>query len=96
MQTRGPGPSDRDDTLTAARHVEEAAVLNSWGVQVMRGHAVLSDAEQTAHEAGRRAGVLGADQPDRMRALGMLTSARERVGYVVGYGQGRVEVEDRP
>lgn len=75
-------------------YAEDRAVLETFGAALLRGQALLSGAEQAAHTAGWRAGTLGVEQGARMRALDKLTTARERVAYVVGYGMGRAELEN--
>lgn len=77
-------------------YAADRAALDTFGAAIMRGHAVMSDAERAAHRAGWAAGTLGVEQAARMRALDKLATSRERVAYVIGYGMSRAEFEKPP
>ena len=66
----------------------EDAEFAAWSAGVQSGSIPLEGAERVAEQAGFRAGLLDLDDNTRRTATSAY-SARERVGWAIGYGEGR-------
>ena len=81
------GPAEAAAMLAEAeRHQAE---FTDWAARVLAGKERLEGAYRDAYRAGFSAGRRRASEDDRADATA-LYSARERVAYSAGYGEGRV------
>ena len=85
--TRRPWTPAQDAALLAKLRSEDAEFA-AWSAGVLSGNITLEGAEHDAERAGYEAGLLDLDDNTR-RTAASAYSARERVGWAIGYGNGR-------
>lgn len=83
----GSSRPGRDPALVAKLRREDAEFA-AWSAGVQSGNTALEGPELDAERAGFRAGLLDLDDNTRRTATSAY-SARERVGWAIGYGEGR-------